>query len=35
MYRRYYHPSNARIFLDGAVPLDKVLTLAEEYLSCF
>ena len=35
MYRRYYHPSNARIYLDGAVPLDKVLTLAEEYLSCF
>lgn len=35
MYRRYYHPSNARIFLDGAIPLDKVLTLAEEYLSCF
>ena len=35
MYRRYYHPSNARIYLDGAVPLDKVLSLAEEYLSCF
>lgn len=35
MYRRYYHPSNARIFLDGAIPLDKVLTLAEEYLSRF
>lgn len=35
MYRRYYHPSNARIYLDGAVPLDKVLTLAEEYLSRF
>ena len=35
MYRRYYHPSNARIFLDGAIPLDKVLTLAEEYLNGF
>lgn len=35
MYRRYYHPSNARIFLDGAIPLDKVLTLVEEYLSRF
>lgn len=35
MYRRYYHPSNARIFLDGAIPLDKVLTLTAEYLSRF
>lgn len=35
MYRRYYHPSNARIYLDGAIPLDKVLTLAEEYLNGF
>lgn len=35
MYHRYYHPSNARIYLDGAVPLEKVLTLAEEYLNGF
>lgn len=35
MYHRYYHPSNARIYLDGAVPLEKVLTLAEEYLNRF
>ncbi len=35
MYRRYYHPSNSRIWLDGAVPLDRVLTLIDEYLSRF
>ncbi|MBQ8554244.1 MAG: insulinase family protein [Clostridia bacterium] len=35
MYRRCYHPSNSRIFLDGAVPLDRVLTLIDEYLSRF
>ena len=35
-YRRFYHPSNARIWLDGAVPLDEVLTLIDEgYLSKF
>ena len=33
MYKRYYHPSNARIFLDGDVPLDRVLTLIDGYLS--
>lgn len=32
MYRKYYHPSNARIFLDGAVPLEKTLDLINEYL---
>ncbi len=35
MYRRYYHPSNSRIWLDGAVPLDRVLTMINEYLSRF
>ncbi len=35
MYNRYYHPSNSRIWLDGAVPLDRVLTLIDEYLSRF
>ncbi len=35
MYRRYYHPSNSRIWLDGAVPLDRVLTMIDEYLSRF
>ncbi|MBQ8201962.1 MAG: insulinase family protein [Clostridia bacterium] len=35
MYNRYYHPSNSRIFLDGAVPLDRVLALIDGYLSRF
>ena len=35
MYNRYYHPSNSRIWLDGAVPLDRVLTMIDEYLSRF
>ncbi len=35
MYRKYYHPSNARIYLDGAVPLDRVLTLIASYLDRF
>lgn len=35
MYNRYYHPSNSRIFLDGAVPLDRVLALIDSYLSRF
>ncbi len=35
MYRRYYHPSNSRIWLDGAVPLDRVLPLIDSYLSRF
>ncbi len=35
MYRRYYHPSNSRIFLDGAVPLHRVLPLVDGYLSRF
>ncbi|MCH5287396.1 MAG: insulinase family protein [Christensenellaceae bacterium] len=32
-YKRFYHPSNSRIFLDGAVPLDRVLPLIDGYLS--
>ena len=32
-YRRFYHPSNARIYLDGAIPLEETFTLLEEYLS--
>ncbi len=32
MYHKYYHPSNARIFLDGAVPLEKTLALIDEYV---
>ena len=32
-YKRFYHPSNSRIFLDGAVPLDRVLPMIDGYLS--
>ena len=33
-YQKYYHPSNAFVFLDGEVPLDDVLELLnQEYLS--
>ena len=35
MYRKYYHPSNARVFLDGAVPLEKTLELIDSYVSRF
>ena len=31
-YRRYYHPTNARIFLDGDIPLERTLALIESYL---
>ena len=31
-YRRYYHPSNALIYLDGAVPMEKMLALIAPYL---
>ncbi|MDD6161022.1 MAG: insulinase family protein [Oscillospiraceae bacterium] len=32
-YRRFYHPSNARFFLDGSVPLDETLEMIDSYLS--
>lgn len=33
-HEEFYHPTNAKIYLDGAVPLDKVLSIIdEEYLS--
>lgn len=31
-YRRFYHPSNARFFLDGDLPLSKTLSLISQYL---
>lgn len=31
-HRRYYHPSNSRIVLDGSVDLEQVLSKLEEYL---
>ena len=34
-YKRYYHPSNSRIFLDGTVPLDDTLAMIDGYLSRF
>ena len=32
-YKRFYHPSNARVFLDGAVPLEKTLRMIDAYLA--
>ena len=32
-HREFYHPSNALFYLDGAVPLEQVLGLIDEYLS--
>ena len=34
-YRRFYHPSNARIYLDGKIPLEETLKLIDSYLSAF
>lgn len=35
-HRKFYNPTNAKIYLDGAVPLDKVLRLiSDEYLDKF
>ncbi len=34
-YRKFYHPSNARIFLDGSVDLLAVLAKLDSYLSAF
>ena len=31
-YRRYYHPSNALIYLDGALPIEETLSLTASYL---
>ena len=31
-YKRFYHPSNARIYLDGDLPLEETLGLIAEYL---
>ena len=32
-HRKYYHPSNAELFLDGSVNLSRVLPLLDSYLS--
>ena len=34
-HAEYYHPSNSKIFLDGAVPLDAVLSMIDGYLCAF
>ena len=34
-YRRFYHPSNALIYLDGAVPMEQMLLLIATYLDRF
>ena len=31
-YKKNYHPTNARIFLDGDIPVEKTLALLDEYL---
>jgi len=31
VYKKHYHPSNARVFLDGSVPLEKTLELIDSY----
>lgn len=32
-YNEFYHPTNSRIFLDGDLPIDKVLALIDSYLT--
>ena len=34
-YKKYYHPSNSMIYIDGDVPLDETLKLIDSYLSKF
>ena len=34
-HKRFYHPSNARIFIDGAVPLEAFLAKLDGYLKAF
>ena len=33
-YRRFYHPANARFYLDGDLPFEETLALIDGYLSC-
>ena len=32
-YRRFYHPSNALFYLDGAVPMEEMLALVDSFLN--
>lgn len=34
-YKKFYHPSNSYIYLDGDVPLDETLAMLESYLADF
>ena len=34
-YDKNYHPSNAKIYLDGAIPIDEMLSLINSYLDRF
>ena len=34
-YRKNYHPTNARIYLDGDIPVERTLALIESYLAAF
>ena len=34
-YKRCYHPSNAWVYLDGAVPMDEMLPLLDSYFSAY
>ena len=33
-HRRFYHPSNARIFLDGSMPVEHILKILDEEFLC-
>ena len=33
MYRKYYHPANSIVYLDGSVPLEQTLELLDHYYS--
>ena len=33
-HKEYYHPSNAKVYLDGSVPLEKVLKMMDEEYLC-
>ncbi len=34
-YRRFYHPSNARVYLDGSVPLEETLSMLDGYYKTY
>ncbi|MBQ7875578.1 MAG: insulinase family protein [Oscillospiraceae bacterium] len=34
-YKKNYHPTNARVYLDGDVPIEKVLSMLDEYLGSY